>query len=281
MNHTLLIGRLELPPVIAAANLRLPTMTESPAPPVATAKQLALVTGGGSGIGAAIARALAGVGCRVVVCGRTEAKLEQVAASAPASADGGGAEILPHVCDVADRGAVAAMVERCETELGGLGVVVNAAGLNVAGRTLADSTGDEWDRVLAANVTGAFNVLKAAVPGLRARRDGVVVNVSSVAGVRALLLGGVPYSASKFALTSLGLALATELKDEGVRVTNIYPGEVETPILDLRPVPPTAERRATMLQPEDVAAAVLLACTLPPRANVLELTIKPTVQEFV
>ena len=249
-------------------------------PPVATRKQLALVTGGGSGIGAAVARALAGRGCRVVVCGRTESKLKEVAAPAGSLGDGA-AEILPHVCDVADRDAVAAMIDRCETELGGLGVVVNAAGINVPGRTLADATGEEWDRVLAANATGAFNVLKAAVPALRDRGDGLVVNVSSVAGVRALLLGGVPYSASKFAMTSLGLALNTELKETGVRVTNVYPGEVETPILDLRPVPPTAEQRAKMLQPEDIAAAVLLAATLPARANVSELTIKPTTQEFV
>ncbi len=160
-------------------------------------------------------------------------------------------------------------------------MVVNAAGLNVPGRLLADSTGEEWDKVMAANATGTFNVLKAAVPAMQARGDGLCVNVSSVAGVRALLLGGIPYAASKFAVTSVGLALATELKDSGVRVTNIYPGEVETPILDNRPEPPGPERRALMLQPEDVAAAVLLAATLPARANVLELTIKPTVQEFV
>ena len=246
-------------------------------PPVATDKQLALVTGGGSGIGAAVARALAGRGCRVVVCGRTEGKLREVAGSAAE----GSAEVLPHACDVADRAGVAAMIDRCEGELGGLGVVVNAAGLNVAGRTLEDATAEEWDRVLSVNATGVFNVLKAAVPAMRGRGDGLVVNISSVAGVRALLLGGVPYSASKFAVTSIGLALATELKDTGVRVTNIYPGEVETPILDLRPEPPSAERRAVMLQPEDVAACVLLAATLPKRANVLELTVKPTVQEFV
>ena len=246
-------------------------------PRVATAKQLALVTGGGSGIGAAVAHALAALGCRVVVCGRTEGKLRDVAGSAPA----GAAEVLPHVCDVADRAAVTAMIDRCEGELGGLGVLVQAAGLNVPGRTLRDATGEEWDKVMSINATGVFNVLKAAVPGMRDRGDGVVVNVSSVAGVRALLLGGVPYSASKFAVTSMGLALNTELKDTGVRVTNVYPGEVETPILNLRPVPPTAEHRAKMLQPEDVAAAVVLACTLPARANVSELTIKPTVQEFV
>ncbi|WP_242688219.1 SDR family oxidoreductase [Alienimonas californiensis] len=228
-------------------------------------------------MGEAIAHALAARGCRVVVCGRTESKLKRVAETAPE----GAAEILPHACDVADRAAVAALIERCENELGGLGVVVNAAGLNVAGRLLKDATGEEWDKVMAANATGAFNVLKAAVPALKERGDGLCVNVSSVAGVRALLLGGIPYAASKFAMTSLGLALATELKDTGVRVTNIYPGEVETPILDLRPVNPSKEQRAKMLQPEDVAAAVLLAATLPARANVLELTIKPTVQEFV
>ena len=244
--------------------------------PVATAKRLALVTGGGSGIGAAVAHALAAEGCRVVICGRTESKLRAVADAKPA----GAADILPHPCDVADWAAVERLAARCEGELGGLGIVVNAAGLNVPGRTLADTTPEQWEKVQRVNGTGVFNVLKAAVPALRGRRDGVVVNISSVAGVRALPLGGLAYCASKFAVTSVGLNLGQELKDEGVRVTNIYPGEVETPILDDRPVPPTPEHRATMLQPEDVAACVLLACTLPPRANVLELTVKPTVQQF-
>jgi NADP-dependent 3-hydroxy acid dehydrogenase YdfG len=113
------------------------------------------------------------------------------------------------------------------------------------------------------------------------RHDGVIIFISSIAGKRASPLGGTAYSASKFGMSSLGLCLAAEEKDSGIRVSVIYPGEVDTPILESRPNPVTPEHRAQMLQPEDVAAAVLLVATLPPRASVPELVIKPTTQLYV
>src|SRR4029079_8241492 len=105
--------------------------------------------------------------------------------------------------------------------------------------------------------------IHAVLPQMRARQDGVIVNISSVAGKRANPLGGAAYSAAEFGMSSLGLSLGVEEKDNNVRVTNIYPGEVDTPILDNRPQPVTAEHRARILQAEDVAAAVLRVCTLP------------------
>ena len=233
----------------------------------------ALITGGGSGIGAETARRLAAEGVRCVIAGRTDAKLAEVAA--------GSQHITPHVCDVADRDAAHALVAFAVDALGGVDLLVSAAGINVKGRTMAETDPDDWDRVMRVNATGAYNVLAAVLPHMRAKQDGLVVQVSSVAGLRAGLLGGVAYNASKFAMTALGISAAQEVMDEGVRVTNIYPGEVETPILAQRPVDPTPEHRAKMLQPEDVAEAVLFVARLPPRANVLELTIKPTTQAFV
>ena len=233
----------------------------------------ALVTGGGSGIGAETARRLADAGVRCVIAGRTGAKLAEVA--------DGRDRITPRVCDVADRDAANGLVEFALETLGGVDLLVSAAGINVKGRTLAETAPEDWDRVLRVNATGAYNVLAAVLPHMRAKRDGLIVQVSSIAGLRAGLLGGVAYNASKFAMTALGISAAQEVMDEGVRVTNIYPGEVETPILEQRPVDPTPEHRATMLQPADVAEAVLFVASLPPRANVLELTIKPTVQAFV
>ena len=115
---------------------------------------------------------------------------------------------------------------------------------------------------------------------MRARGDGLIVNVSSTAGKRAHPISGAAYSAAKFGLSALGTAVGFEEKDNGVRVTTIFPGEVDTPILDFRPVPVTAEQRARILQAEDVAAAVLFVCSLPPRANVPELIIKPTTQPY-
>jgi NADP-dependent 3-hydroxy acid dehydrogenase YdfG len=121
--------------------------------------------------------------------------------------------------------------------------------------------------------------MRAVLPQMRQRHDGLIVNISSTSGVRATLLGGVGYSASKFAVSALGIAAALEEGKNGIRITNVYPGEVETPILDRRPTPVSAEHRARILQPEDVAAAVVMVACLPPRAHVAELLIKPTTQD--
>ena len=106
------------------------------------------------------------------------------------------------------------------------------------------------------------------------------MNINSTSGIRAGVLGGVAYSASKFAMAALGITVAQEVREMGIRITNIYPGEVETPILDLRPVPVSAEHRAKILQPEDVGAVLATIAALPPRANVSEIVIKPTIQAF-
>jgi NADP-dependent 3-hydroxy acid dehydrogenase YdfG len=164
--------------------------------------------------------------------------------------------------------------------LGPVDILVNGAGLNIIHRTLAETTPEEWDRLVAINATGALNCLQAVLPQMRERGDGLVINISSVAGKRALKLGGVAYCASKFAMTALGTFAALEEGKNGIRVTNIYPGEVDTPILENRPVPITPEHRARILQPEDVAVAVVMIAKLPPRAHVSEMVIKPTTQEF-
>ena len=228
----------------------------------------AAVIGGGTGIGAAVAVALAEAGCRVTVGGRRQEPLETVAK--------GHDSLAAATVDVADRQSVAAFFE----EVGEPDIVVNCAGINVAPRTLAEVSPEDFDRVLAINTTGVFNVLHFALPAMRRRGDGLVITVSSIAGLRALELAGAAYCASKFAVTCLGNYAGLECADDGVRVTNIHPGEVNTPILDQRPVPVSAERRAAMLQPQDVAAAVLMVARLPARAHVPDLTIKPTVQKF-
>jgi len=119
------------------------------------------------------------------------------------------------------------------------------------------------------------------LPGMRERQDGLIINISSTSGLRSAPLGGVGYNASKFAMSALGTAVGEEERGNGIRVTNIYPGEVETPILLNRPTPVSDEHRARILQPEDVAAAVLMVLQLPRRARVADLTILPTTQSFV
>ncbi len=239
------------------------------------AGRTAVVTGGGTGIGAAIARTLAEAGARVAISGRREETLREVAASAAS-----GPPILIHKCDVADRDSVTAFFDWARGELGQIDILVNSAGINIPNRSLGSITPEDWDRVLQINATGAFNCIFQVLPEMRQRRDGVIINICSVAGIRTGLLGGVAYNASKFAMDALARSVGEEERDNGIRVTSIYPGEVETPILDDRPVPVTDEHRARILQPEDLASAVLMVACLPPRARVPELVMIPTSQSF-
>ena len=130
------------------------------------------------------------------------------------------------------------------------------------------------------NATGPYNCLMAVLPEMRSRGEGLVVNICSVSGKRAAMLGGVAYCASKFALSALSTAAALEEGKHGIRVTSICPGEVDTPILEARPQPISVEHRSRILRPEDVAETVLMVACLPPRAHVPELIIKPTWQDY-
>lgn len=232
----------------------------------------AVIVGGGTGIGQGIALEYASRGATVLVGGRRMEPLEAVAAK--------GEGIQCAAVDVSDRGSVGAFVEAVTERLGQIDILVNCAGINVAKRTLADLDPADWDRMMAINATGLFNLLHFVLPQMRERRDGLVISVSSIAGLRALELAGVGYCASKFANSVIGTYGGLEDGKNGIRFTNIYPGEVETPLLDQRPEPVSAERRAAMLQPADVAAAAAMVAELPPRAHVMDLTIKPTVQMF-
>jgi NADP-dependent 3-hydroxy acid dehydrogenase YdfG len=239
------------------------------------AHKTALVTGGGTGIGAGIALALAKEGCRVVINGRREDKLKETAGRFS-----GEPRIVVHAGDVSDRAQAKKLIDWTNQQLGHIDILVNAAGINVVNRTMTALDPADWDKLMQVNATAAYNTMYYTLPQMRERKDGLIVNIVSIAGLRASPLGGVAYSASKFAMAAMGTCVALEEKDNGIRVTNIHPGEVETPILDARPVPVSKEHRARILQPEDVAAAVLMVCKLPPRAHVQDLVIKPTTQAF-
>lgn len=236
-------------------------------------EQVAVVTGGGSGIGAAVARSLADAGCRVIVVGRRAAVLDEVAAHSD--------RITTAAADVGDREAVQQVIAKVLDEQGRVDLLINSAGTNTPKRSMEETSAEDWERILNVNASGAFHCMQAVLPGMRERKGGTIVNISSVAGIRANPLGGVAYNSSKFAMSALGASVGEEERTHGIRVTNIYPGEVETPILDARPVPVTPEHRARILQPEDVADAVLMVCALPPRARIPDLVIVPTTQSFV
>jgi NADP-dependent 3-hydroxy acid dehydrogenase YdfG len=238
--------------------------------------KVALVTGGGSGIGRAVAAQLLEAGARVAITGRSQARLDEAARIL-----GTGDRLLTYAVDVAQAGRVQAMIDSVQSALGPIDILVNNAGTNIKERTFRELTPESWDRLIRTNLDGAFYCTHAVLPGMLQRKDGVIINVVSVAGKRASPLGGVAYAASKFGMHALGIGLAAEEKDSGIRVSNIYPGEVDTPILEVRPQPVTDEHRARILRPEDVAAAVLFVATQPAHVSIPELVIKPTWQTYV
>ena len=234
-----------------------------------------VITGGGTGIGQGCALAFAAAGCNVLIAGRRESKLQETI-----QANKGPGEITAHVADVANRDEARELITAAEKKFGRIDILLNSAGINIANRRMEVLDPEDWDKLLKVNTTGAFNTIHFVLPGMRERQDGLIVNISSVAGLRALPLAGVAYAASKFAMTALGTLVGLEERERGIRVTNVYPGEVETPILDARPTPVSAEHRARILQPEDIAAMVVAVAHLPPRAHVPDLVIKPLTQEF-
>ncbi len=235
----------------------------------------AVVTGGATGIGWGIASALATAGCRVVIAGRREDKLQ-----AAADSFAGEPAIEYKVLDVANREQVNEVFAWAHHRLGKIDILVNSAGTNIVKRKMVDMAPEDWDRVMAINATGAYNCMYAVLDDMRKRGDGLIINISSIAGKRASALGGIAYSASKFAMTALGTCVGNEDAANGVRVTNVYPGEVNTPILDNRPNPVSDEHKARILQPEDFGQLAVAICQLPPRAHVPEMILKPTCQEY-
>jgi NADP-dependent 3-hydroxy acid dehydrogenase YdfG len=231
-----------------------------------------LITGGGSGVGQAAARLFAQAGARVAITGRDEAKLHATAEGTPG--------VFFKTCDVADPKSVAELVKAVTTTLGRIDILVNNAGTNIKARRMRELTVENWDRLVRTNLDGAFYCIREVLPQMIARKDGVIVNVNSVSGKRAYPLAGAGYAAGKFGLHAVAGCLAAEEVESGIRVSSIYPGEIDTPILEERPTPVTAEQRAKILKPEDVAGAILWVAGLPPHVSVPELIIKPTAQLF-
>jgi NADP-dependent 3-hydroxy acid dehydrogenase YdfG len=234
--------------------------------------KVALVTGGGSGIGRATALRLAREGARVVVMGRRQGPLEEVAGEIRE----GGGEAWARSADLADRRQLVDLVRWCETELGRIDILVNNAGASSRVRNILWIDQDDWDATLAVNLDAVYILIQAVLPGMLARGGGTVVTVSSLAAVRPGLLGGAPYGAAKAAVSNLMTFLHATFRNQNIRSTTILPGEVNTPIMDTRVRPPTADERARMVDPDDVARAIVLACTLPERTTIEQLVISPT-----
>jgi NADP-dependent 3-hydroxy acid dehydrogenase YdfG len=239
--------------------------------------KIAWITGGGSGIGLAGAVELARAGAHVVISGRTAATNER--ALAQLSKEGSAEATL---LDVSDKAAVARTAADIEKRHGRIDILVTSAGTNIGGgkRNLKTMSPEGWDDVVAINLSGLFYCCYAVLPGMRARKDGLIINISSWAGRYASVLTGPAYNATKRAVIALTESINMEECANGIRATSILPGEVATPILEKRPVPPSPEERSRMAQAEDLGKAILFVATMPARTCVNELVIAPTWNRF-
>jgi NADP-dependent 3-hydroxy acid dehydrogenase YdfG len=231
--------------------------------------KVAWVTGAGTGIGEAGARALADAGMHVVLSGRRREPLEAVA-----SAIGSAASI--EVLDVSDRGAVQDVAGRILESHKRIDVLVNSAGINVKDRNWHNVTLDDWERVIRIDLDGAFYCCKAVLPTMIDQGDGLIINISSWAGRFVSVVTGPGYTAAKHAMNAMNESLNMEHGIHGIRACAICPGEVATPILDNRPVPVSDEDKAKMVQSEDCGDVIRFVAELPPHVCINELTISPT-----
>jgi len=231
----------------------------------------AVVTGAGSGVGQAIAFALAKQNWKVALVGRLAETLRQTVKQAGSAAG----DLLACPCDIGDAKAVGAMAQRVLEEFGAVEVLVNAAGTNAPKRALENLSLDDYHAMINTNLNGAYYCLQAFLPQMRARKRGTIINIVSDAGRQASPKAGPAYVMSKFGLAGLTQSINAEERGNGIRGCAIFPGDIDTPLLDKRPAPPSAEARAKMLSPQDVAQCALLVIHLPPRAVVEEILIRP------
>ncbi len=230
--------------------------------------KVVVITGGGSGAGAGIAQVCAREGAHVIVVGRNEEKLQAVASST-------GDRVTGFAADVTDRPRVKELVDQVISDHGRIDVLVNNAGVNVVERTLEVLSPDDWDYMMQVNVTGSFNVVHEVLPHMRERREGLVVSISSLAGNHPSTLAGTAYTASKHAMSALTRMIDMEESGNGIRATVISPGEINTPILDLRPVKVSDEHKRKILQTTDIGEAVLYVASQPSNVCISDMTIKP------
>ncbi|MEO7985078.1 MAG: SDR family NAD(P)-dependent oxidoreductase [Gemmatimonadales bacterium] len=236
--------------------------------PGSPANTAALITGATLGIGRATAFALGRAGYRVGVCARTPSRVEELVTELKRE----GIDAAGAAADVGDPAQAARAVEQITAAIGETGVLINNAGILV-GRLLEEITVEEWDATMATNVRSLFLMTRAVLPGMRRRREGSIVNVSSLAG-RNGFVGGTAYVASKHAVLGFSRALMLEVRKDNVRVIAICPGSVDTALIRDQPMLRADPTR--ILRPEDVAETILGALLLPSRALVSELDIRPT-----
>lgn len=232
----------------------------------------AVITGAGSGVGRAIAIALAKENWKVALVGRREETLRETVKQAGKKSK----NLLVCPCDIGSVKAVEKLANRVLAQFQEVEVLVNAAGTNAPRRALEVLSLEDYRAMIDTNLNGAYYCVQAFLPRMRARKSGTIINIVSEAGKQASPKAGPAYVMSKFGLTGLTQSINAEERANGIRACAIFPGDIDTPLLQRRPVPPDAAARARMLRPEDVAECALLAIHLPSRAVVEEILVRPS-----
>jgi len=235
-------------------------------------KRVAWITGGGSGIGLAGAEALTREGWTVVISGRRKEVLDEAAAAIVRA--GGACEAI--ALDVGNAADVEKVAQAIVAKHGRIDLLVNSAGLNVPKRSWNDFTTEGWDKVVDINLNGVLYCMRAVLPAMRAQKDGVIINVASWAGRHVSQMTGPAYTTTKHAVLALTHSFNMDEFRNGLRACCLSPGEVATPILKLRPVPPSAEVMAKMLQAEDLGRTIAFVAGMPPHVCINEILMSPT-----
>jgi 3-oxoacyl-[acyl-carrier protein] reductase len=228
--------------------------------------QVAVITGAGRGIGAAIARQLARLGANTVLCGRTKSTLDETARAIHDA--GGKPEVIP--CDVTVLHQLEYAAARVDSTFGRVDILVNNAGVGGFNDTLHTLPPEEWDRILNTNLRGVYYTIRAFAPLMIREYGGHIINISSLAGKNALPKGAA-YAASKWGLNGLTYSVAEELRSQNVRVSVICPGSVDTELS-----PHAGKDPNKMLQAEDIAHAVVALVTQAPQSFISEILVRPT-----
>jgi len=235
-------------------------------------KRVAWITGGGSGIGLAGAEALAKEGWTVVISGRRKDVLDEAVAGIVKA--GGKAEAM--MLDVSSAADAEKVAREIVAKHGRIDLLVNSAGVNVPKRSWDDITTEGWDKLVDINLSGVMYCMRAVLPTMRAQKDGCIINVASWAGRHVSKMTGPAYTTTKHAVLALTHSFNMDEFKNGLRACCLSPGEVATPILKLRPVPPSAEDMAKMLQPEDLGRTIAFVAGMPPHVCINEILISPT-----
>lgn len=230
-----------------------------------TQRKTALVTGAGRGIGRAVALALAGIGYEIALTARSESELADAAASI--RAEGGIAEVFP--CDLTEQGAITQLADAVQEKFSPLDLLVNNAGAAVF-KPVWELSAEDWLHSLSINLTSAFLLTRAFLPQMMARRQGRIINISSVTGLKAID-GQAAYCAAKHGLNGLTKSLALELRPYNIAVHAICPGGVDTQMS--REAMPHRDKTGWMT-PEDVAQTVLYLVSLSPRTAIDFMTMR-------